>query len=236
MRSMEMSPPVMARVAGLLYLLIIVCGIFSEAAVRSVLVVAGDAAATAQNISASAGLFRLGFLADIIMLLCDVAIAVLFYLLLRPVSRTLAMAAAAFRLLQAGVLAVNMLNYYAAMLLLSGSIYAGAFEPDVLHALAMLFLQLHAHGYDLALLFFALSNLFLGWLLVRAQAFPSLLGYGLWGAALVYLIGSLGRFLVPEYHAWLMPAYIIPLVAELSLCLWLLVKGVRVGSQDKLLS
>ena len=97
-RTTETSPLLYARVAGLLYLIIIVSGIFSEVYVRSKLVVTGDATATAANILASEGLFRIGFAADAIMLLSDVAIAVLFYLLLRPVSNALALTAAAFRL------------------------------------------------------------------------------------------------------------------------------------------
>ena len=87
MQNSESSPVFYARVAGLLYLTIIICGIYSEVFVRGSLVVMGDAAGTANNILASEGLFRIGFAADILMLLCDVAIAVLFYVLLKPVSR-----------------------------------------------------------------------------------------------------------------------------------------------------
>ncbi len=224
----ETSPLVYARAAGLLYLIIIVFGIYSEVFIRSSLIVAGDAAATAANIVASEGLFRLGFLADAIMLLSDVAIAVLFYVLLKPVSKTLALTAAAFRLTQAAVLGFNLLNYYAALLLINGTAYAAVFRPDQLHALALLFLDMHSHGYDLGLIFFGLSNLVLGYLVVRSEYFPGLLGYGLIAAALVYLTGSLIRFLSPDYISYIEPVYIVPLAAELAFCLWLLVKGVRV--------
>lgn len=218
----------LARWAGGLYLIIIVCGIFGEAYVRASLLVPGDAPATAANILGAEGLFRSGFVADVLMLLSDVAIAVLFYLLLRPVSRTLALMAAAFRLTQAAVLGLNLLNYYAALLLLQGKVFAEAFSGEQLAGLAMLFLNLHSHGYDLGLLFFALSSLILGYLVSRAAYLPSLLGYGLIAAALVYLLGSLSRFLFPEYLSLIAPAYIIPLVAELAFCLWLLFRGVRV--------
>ena len=227
LRTTETSPVVYARVAGLLYLIIIVCGIFSEGFVRSGLIVAGDPAATAANIVSSEGLFRIGFTADAIMLLSDVAIAVLFYVLLKPVSKILALTAAAFRLTQAAILAFNLLNYYAALLLLDGLQYAAAFKEEQLDALAMLFLDMHSHGYDLGLIFFALSNFVLGYLVVKSDYFPAILGYGLIAAALVYMTGSSVRFLFPDYVSIIAPLYIVPLIAVLSFCLWLLVKGVR---------
>lgn len=225
----QVSPLVYARIAGLLYLVIIVCGIFSEVFIRSSLIEAGNASATAANILASEGLFRIGFISDSIMLLSDVAIAVLFYVLLKPVSKTLALMAAAFRLTQASVLGLNLLNYYAALLLLKGTGYTAAFETEQLNSLAALFLEMHSHGYDLGLLFFGLSSLILGHLVTRSDYFPSILGYGLMAAAVVYLVGSFTLFLFPGYESMIMPAYIVPLVAELSFCLWLLVKGVRPG-------
>ena len=70
----EAPPIVYARIAGLLYLIIIVFGIFSEVFIRSRLIEPGDATATVSNILASTSLFRFGFVADSIMLLSDVAI------------------------------------------------------------------------------------------------------------------------------------------------------------------
>jgi len=227
-RTIETPSVAYARVAGLLYLLIIVFGIFSEVVVRSSLIVQGDPAATAANILGAQSLFRIGFVADSIMLLSDVAIAVLFYVLFRPVSKTLALAAAAFRLTQAAVLGFNLLNYYAPMLLLGGTEYTTAFETNQLHAMVMLFLEMHSHGYDLGLLFFGVSMLILGRLVVRSNYLPRILGYGLLAAAVVYLAGSLTRFLFPDYVSFVTPVYIVPLIAELSFCLWLLVKGIRV--------
>lgn len=225
---MTKTPPyVYARVAGILYLVIIVSGIFSEVFVRSNLIVSGDGAATAANIMASEWLFRVGFAADAVMLLSDVAVAVLLYILFKPVSKTLSMTAAAFRLTQAAILGFNLLNYYAALLLLNGAWYADAFGNEQQNALALLLLEMHSHGYDLGLLFFALSNLILGYLIIRSEYIPRILGYGLMAAALVYLSGSLVRFLIPEILSLITPLYIIPLVAELSFSLWLLFKGVK---------
>lgn len=227
-RTAETPLLVQARLAGLLYLIIIAFGIFSEVFVRSGLVVAGDASATATNVLASESLYRIGFASDSIMLLSDVAIAVLFYVLLAPVNKTLALVAAAFRLAQAAILGLNLLNYYAPLLLLTNTGYSAAFETDQLHALVMLFLDMHSHGYDLGLLFFGVSNIILGYLVVKSDYFPGILGYGLMAGAVAYLVGSFVRFLSPEYLTLVEPVYVVPLVAELSFCLWLLLRGVRI--------
>lgn len=218
-----------ARMAGFLYLLIILCGITAEVVVRSALVVQGDPMASMENIQNSTGLYYLGFILDVVMLLCDVAIAVLFYYLLKHVSKTLALIAAAFRLTQAAVLGMNLLNFYTPMLLLSYATF-DAFNTEQVANLMSLFLQMHSYGYDLGLMFFAVSNLVLGYLLIRSEYFPSALGYLVQAAAVVYLIGSLVHFLLPAALATIQPAYIIPLVAELAFCLYLLIRGVRSDS------
>jgi hypothetical protein len=226
----ETSPLIYARSAGLLYLIIIVCGIFSEVFIRSSLIVTGDAAATASNILASEDIFRFGFVLDSVMLFSDVAIAILFYVLLKPVSTTLALMTTAFRLTQTAILGFNLLNYYSALLLLTGAGYTTAFNPTQLNELVMLFLDMHSHGYDLALLFFSFSSFILGYLVIKSDYFPGILGYGLIAAAAVYLTGGFTHFLFPDYASIIEPFYIIPLIAELSFCLWLLVKGVRLSS------
>lgn len=232
MTSRLAEPPshIYARFAGLLYLIIIVAGISSEVFIRSSLIVTDNPTTTAANILASEGLFRFGFVADSIMLLSDVAIAVLFYVLLKPVSKTLALMAAAFRLIQAAILGFNLLNYYVVLLLIQGETYISAFKQDQLNSLAMLFLDMHSHGYDLGLLFFGISCLILGYLVVKSGYFPKVLGYGLIAAGTTYLTGSFTRFLFPAYSSFIEPIYIVPLIAEVSFCLWLLFKGVRVQS------
>lgn len=214
-----------ARLAGVLYLLIIVCGLSGELLVRASLIVPGDPAATVGNILAAPGLFRAGFAADAIMLISDVAIAVVFYLLFRQVSQALALTAAAFRLIQAAVLASGLLSYYAPMLLLTDPAYAHGLPQEGRDAMVAFYLDLHAHGYDLGLIFFGVSSLLLGQLVRKSRMFPALLGYGLQAAGAVYLVGSAVRFLVPGLHGTVQPLYLIPLIAELAFCLWLLIKG-----------
>ena len=225
----ETPPIIYTKTAGLLYLIIIVFGIYSEVFIRGSLIVEGDSVTTATSILASENLFRFGLAADVIMILSDVAIAILFYILLKPVSKTLALMAAAFRLIQASILGFNLLNYYAALLLIKGTAYSNSFEAAQLQTLALLFLEIHSHGYDLGLIFFSFSSIILGVLLIRSDYFPHLFGYGLMAAGLAYLTGSFTRFLFPDYSSLIQPIYIIPLTVELSFCLWLLISGKKRG-------
>ncbi|MEJ2382631.1 MAG: DUF4386 domain-containing protein [Gammaproteobacteria bacterium] len=228
------SPLAWARWAGLLYLAIITFGLFGELFVRSALIVHGDAAATAGNIANAPGLFRAGFLADSVMVLSDVALAVLLYILLRPVSRVVALMAMCFRLAQSAVLALNLLNYHAAGMLLDGSGHGAGFGTGQRDALAYFFLDLHTNGYDLGLLLFGIHCLLLGYLIYRAGYLPRLLGVLVSAAGFAYLIGGYTRFLFPDYVAAVSPVYIVAIVSEVSLCLWLLIKGVDMRQWERL--
>jgi hypothetical protein len=228
------SPLICARWAGVLYLVIIASGIFAELFVRATLMVSGNAAATAANLANAPGLFRAGFLADSIMVLSDVALAVLLYVLLKPVSKLVALMAMCFRLAQTAVLALNLLNYHAAGMLLHGSGHVAALGTNQRDALAYFFLDLHSNGYDLGLLLFGIHCLLLGYLIFRAGYLPKLLGVLVSAAGFAYLIGSYTRFLFPDYVAAVSPVYLVAIVSEVSLCLWLLVKGVDVHQWERL--
>ena len=229
-RNDEKSYRNMARVAGVLYLLIFITAGFSEGYVRSGMIVPGDAAATAGNIMAAPGLFRLGFVSDLVAFMSDAVVSVLLYVLLRPVSRTVSLLAAAFRLLaHPAIAAINLLNHYAALLLLQGDAYLSVFTTDQLHALASLFLNMHGYGYLIAGAFFGVHCLILGYLLFKSDYFPGILGIMMAIAALGYLTESFGNFLFPGHGDVLAWFVAVPAVlGEFSLTLWLLIKGIRV--------
>lgn len=223
------SPRTLARLAGLLYLVIFVCGLFSELAVRATAVVPGDAAATAQNILANATLFRLGFVADLVMVTTDICVAVLFYVLLRPVSRTLALLAMALRLMMDTVLAVNLLNHLDAVLMLDADGPLAAIDPGQRDALVLMSLESHQFGYLIALVFFGLHVAVLGWLFARSTFLPRALGVLLGLAAIGYLADSFMFFLIPGYDGAFSPVALAPvIIAEASVIAWLLIKGVDV--------
>ena len=221
----EISQSKAARIAGIGYLAIIILGIFAEFFVRTSLIVPGDASATANNISASMFLFQIGIASDLIMLAFDILVAWALYVLLRPVNRDIALLATWLRLIHATVYGAVLLVLFFVHLLLSGADYLTAIGTDQLHALVLLLLNGHSYGYDLGLVFFGFHCFVLGYLVYKSGFIPKILGVLLVGAAIVYVAGSFTRFLFPDYVEAVSPIYIVALVAELSISLWLLIKG-----------
>ena len=196
--------------------------------VRSNIIVWDDAAETVNNILTSESLFRIGFVSDLIMVICDIAIAITFYLLLKPVSKGLALIAASFRLIQASILGVNLLNYFIPLILLSGDNYLTVFQGEQLDAKVMIYLNAFKYGYDIALVFFGMSCLILGYLFIKSTFMSKFLGILLIFAGFAYLIGSFVLFLFPNWTSLISPIYIIAFVSELSLCFWLLTKRISI--------
>jgi len=216
-----------ARIAGFAYLIIILAGIFAEFFVRGNLIVAGDAAATVTNILANESLFRVGFVSDFVMVICDAFVGVLLYILLKQVSKGLALLALAFRLIHTAILGINLLNHFYPILLLNGTEYLTSFSADQLHALVLLFLEAHKYGYEIGLLFFGLHCLVLGYLIIRSGFFPKILGVLMMLAGPGYLIECIVLFLFPGYEAVSYPGLAFAGIAELSFCLWLIIKAVK---------
>jgi len=198
------------RFAGVCYLVIILCGVGSEVALRGPLIDFGSTEQTMQAINAEHMRFRLSIMADVVMALADTALAVLLYLMFRSVSAGLALGALVFRLLQSGLIAAGLLNLQAALLF-----------DDAEHALS--FIALHAYGYDLGLIFFAVNCFLTAVLIVRSGFVPRLIGVGIGLSGVVYLTGSVLRFVALDLHGFIAPAYVLPLIAETAFCLWLLV-------------
>ena len=208
---------VQARLAGLLYLLIILCGLTAELALRGPLIDFGDAAATASSILAAPGKFRLAIAADLVMALCDAGLAILLYLMFRAAGPGLALSAMIFRLIQTVLIAASLMFLMAAWLVLTR--YDGAVGAPTL---AMVFLDLHTHGYDLGLVFFGVNSLIMGALVWRCGFIARAFGVGLVTAATVYIIGSSVRFFAPGLTDAFAPAYGLTILAETAFCLRLL--------------
>ena len=232
-RTSATSPLIIARLAGFLYLIIIVIGFCGQFFVRDRLVASGDVTATANNIMASESLWRIGIAGDLIMRVCDVALMLVFYILLRPVNKNLALLAVLFNLIQTAVLAAFELSLLVVLFLLGSADYLKAFEPHQLQALSYLSVKSYEYGFGIGLIFFGFVCLIQGYLLFRSGYFPRTLGVLMAIAGLSYLMNSFTLILAPTYAATIFPILVLALVGELSLSLWLLVKGVRVEEWKK---
>lgn len=218
-----------ARIGGVIYLIIIVTGIFGEAFVRNKLIVSGDPTVTAHNIMASELLWRLGIFADLIMQLCDLPLILILYLLLKPVNKNLALLNLLFNVIQTAVLVANKLMLLSALFYLEDAVYLKIFDPQQLHTLSYLAIRLHGYGFGVGLIFFGFVCLLEGYLIFKSGYFPKVIGLMMQIAGVCYLTNSFALILFPSLADMLFPVILMPpFIAELSLALWLLVKGVDV--------
>jgi len=219
-----------ARMAGLLYLALAVLSAFGLVYVPSMLIVAGDAAATAHNIVASESLFRLGFMSNLIAFTINVFVALLLYKLLKPVNKRLAALMVVLILVGLGIGMLNELNQFVALLLLGGGDYLTAFTPVQLQALAALFLDIYQQGFSIAHIFWGLWLFPLGYLVFKSGFLPKVIGLLLIIAGVGYLVDFTLFFLFPAIPITVSE---FTFVGEVLLLLWLLIKGVNVEQWNK---
>lgn len=230
MRSIENSPQRYARLGGALYLVIILFGFFSEGFVSSKLLVVGDAAASARNILAAPVLWQVSVAVNVLVVLCAVPLLWIEYGLLRPVSKSLVLLSLLFNLISLAVEAVSKVFLLLVMPTLANAGYRHTFGAAQLASLASLALRSHAIAFNLALLFFGCTCLLNGYLIFKSGYFPKALGLLLQVAGGSYLVACWAALFAPVLADKLLPGLLLPcLIGELSVCLWLLVKGVNVA-------
>jgi len=217
----------LARIAGLCYLTVIATGLFSEVFVRQALRVPNNALATAQNIQTHELLFRWGFVADIINFVVGLPTILIIYHFFKRVNKLLVQIALAFVIIQTAIIAVNLLNQISPLLILSDESYLNTFQPNQLATLSLLSLNLQAQGYGIGLVFFGFYCLIIGFLILKSSLLPQVLGVLYATAGLCYLINSFIMFLSKGFENPMFMYLAIPIfIGELSLCLWLLIKGI----------
>lgn len=228
-RTAAASPQKYARVAGILYLLIFFVGPFAFFMGRVGVVVPGDPTATVENLLASQSLFRLGIVAETVIVLVEIVVSAILYVLFRPVSKPLSLAAAFARFTQSILQAVNLFTAVPALLLLGGAGYLTIFNPDQLNALVLLFAETNAFMIIIWGLIFGFHLLLLGYLVFKSGFMPKILGILLIIGAFGYLAQSYGHILMPQYDNILSTVVIVlSIPGELAFTVYLLWKGLDV--------
>ena len=226
--SMAALPKNYSRTAGLIYLAIATVAGFSIAYVPSVIVAAGDAGATAANLLSNGGLFRLGILGDVTLMLLEIVLSVMLFVVFKPTSFTVSLIAMVSRLLMVTVMATNVVLGVMPFALLNVPGDLGAFTSEQVQALALTLIEARGYGVYVWDIFFGLNVLVLGWLSFKSGFLPRLLGIGL-------MIGSAGYFLEGLRHvtfvdspalAIAVPALIgVAALGELVFAFWLLIRN-----------
>ena len=220
------SPVRLARMAGLLYLVVAIFGAFAQI-VRVNVYEPGDAAATSANIVANSTLVRLSFAADLIQAMVWLVLAVTLHRLLAHAGRNVARAMVVFVAVSAAITCLNMVNQLGALLVATQSSYLTALGADGSHALVLLLMDLQHYGYLIAQ-FTWLWLFALGLLGYRSGMFPRWLSFLLMLGTVCYVIDALTRFLAPSLAETSAAIFVLPeTICEVSLLAYLLIRGVK---------
>jgi uncharacterized protein DUF4386 len=213
------------RLAGSLYILASIVGIFGLVYVPSKLIVNGNAAETARNIAASETLFRLGISAHLIGEALFVFVALALYDLLKAANYRHALYMLTLILIAIPIAFLNELNAIAALLLVRGLDFLSVFDQPQRNALAMFFLKVHGYGFDIAGIFWGLWLFPLGLLVYRSRFLPRILGVALMVNCFAFPINSFTSLVLPHYEnlvsRWMRPLHF----GEQLFMLWLLIMG-----------
>src|SRR5450759_526231 len=219
------SPQRYARIAGGYYFVGALLSVVGQMVILGTIVVTGNAAATVANILSHDTLYRLGFVLSLMTVPFHLVWAVLFNGLFKPVNRSVTLLAGFIMIMACVMWALSSLLLFAPMLVLQGKIAVSAFSPEQLQALVLTLLKLNALTYDIGLVFFGFWYVLIGYLIFRSTFLPRVIG----ALGVVAGIGYLTLLWQPLAH-YLYP-YNLALAGpgEISLILWLIVKGVNVN-------
>lgn len=217
-------PRTLARTAGAFYLGIIVFAAIGYVFIRPQVIIPTDMARTAENLQTHGELYRLGFASVIVADICNLPVGLIFYELFKVVDRRLARALLVFIAVSTTIEVVNLYFYISPLFTFTLPEYRAGFDPAALAALARGSGKLFALGFGMSLAFFAVYCVLTGWLILRSSFLPKILGALMMLAGIVYEVHAFAVFLtLPE------PPYVlfVGFVAEASLALWLLIRGVN---------
>ena len=219
-----------ARIAGVIYLAMVIVAPFSLIYVPSKLIVRGNALATADNILAHETMFRLSIFGDLIGHVIFICLAVALYRLLSNVNKTWAILMVSFVLVSAAVGFLNALNNIAAVILFRGGEFLDVIDKTQRDALGMLFVRLHSQGEFISEIFWGVWLFPFGLLVYRSGFLPRLLGVWLIVACFAWIALSITALFFPSHYGaaftWLQPAFF----AEMAIMLWLLIRGANLSA------
>ena len=225
------SPKRLARIAGVLYLLVGIFGGFAQGFVYPKIYVAGDAATTAANLVANSGLVRMGVVADFFDNVIWVFLALILYRLLKQVNTSAARAMVVLVAIGASITMLNAVFEFEALRVATGAVNLSGFGAAGSSALALLLVDAQHYGLLIASIFFGLWLVPLGYLAYKSGWFPKALGVVLIVGGACYLVDMLAAFLLPDIgkaiHGYV---NIVSAIAEIWMVGYLLVIGVKTST------
>lgn len=222
-----------AIIAGVAILMMTFAAVVATDLTMGNLIVEDNNAATFDTIKSSGLIFRVGIFSWLVILICDVLAAWGLYVFLKPVNNSLSLAMAWFRLIYTAILGTALLHYVNILPLITNKSLITAFTDSQAQALVMHAVQGFDNMWSLGLVVFGIHIYFLGHLIIKSGYVPKWLGVILLVAFAGYLITNLLNLLLPgheEMKALVGWIFILPMLAEVYLGFWLLIRGIKVTS------
>lgn len=217
-----------ARIAGLLYLVVVLTGIFSLAYVPTKLIVWDNAVTTFNNISAHETLFRLGVVSSLVCYIFFILLPIALYKLLKPVNDFYAKIMVLLAVISVPISYVNLQNKFAVLSIINGE-NLKSFTNEQLESQVMFYLNQYDSGVLMVSIFWGLWLFPFGYLVYKSGMLPKILGILLMMGCFGYMINFLGNFLISDYASFGVSKYISKpaTVGEIGICLWLLIMGAK---------
>lgn len=218
-----------ARLSGLLYLLLIITGVYGIFYVSTQVIVLGDTVTTAQNILSNEFLFRTGIINDIISNTIFVFLVLTLYHLFKQVNKHHAILMVVLVIVQIPVVFIMEAFNITSLMLFKGEILK-TFELSQRQDLAMLFLRINNYGTLTLEMFWGLWLIPFGLLAYNSRFIPRIFGILLIIAGIAYMIDSSVALIFPSYRVFVnQPILLLVAIGEVSITLWLLIKGVKIN-------
>jgi hypothetical protein len=218
-----------ARIAGLLYLIVAITAPFGLMVVPARLIVANDATATASLLASHAGMLRLGMLSELFHQALEVFMVLVLYGLFKPVNLTLARQMLVLGLVPIPIVFINVLGEVAAATMASPPGWLAVFDKPQLDAMALLSMNLHATGLQLAAVFWGLWLVPFGLLAWRSGFIPKVFGALVIASAVGYVTGAFTTLIAPQLADALGTPTFLLLLGEPAMILWLALVGATRG-------
>lgn len=221
-RDMRKTPRYFVRLAGFLYIIVIIVGFFAEAYVPLTLIIVDDMATTITNITTSESLFRLGIVGSLLMNIASILLALALYKLLEPAEKNMAVLMVVLLFFGAGIAMLNEVNHFA-MIFLSSADTSSVFTAEQSQHFVQLFHDMREFGAYIAAIFWGLWLFPLGYLIIKSNFLPKFIGIMLIIAGIGYVVDSAILFLAPQLSVTITS---FTFIGEVMLPVWLLFKGV----------
>jgi len=223
-----------ARLAGVIYLIVVLTGIFSLAYVPGKLIITDDASLTFQNITSSETLFRLSILSSVICYTAFLLLPLVLFQLLKKINLYVAYLMVIFAIISVPISFINLINKLEILDMISGAPWLNHMTTPQLHSNVMQLLERYDNGNLLLQIFWGLWLFPFGYLVYNSGFLPKILGVLLMMGCIGYLINFTGHTVFINYSESGISAYVTKpaSLGEIGICLWLMIMGIKTKKQS----